>query len=221
LLPAGIGEKLMWGLIILLAGGYLAGTWLNRQHSKAHGAWLQAGLKALGGKPTWKWVGTMSSGAQVAIPDAAKPFRQVQITYLLLTRELLPLWGVELLRGKGDMLVIRADLRAKPEREFEVLPLQGALRRKLDRSSPMPWDWHAGPAGLGIATQGPDSQPLVDAVMAFLDRYGEHVQRLSLRQRAPHLILFARLTGLKQAPAADFLRAVQGLVSAGQARSQT
>lgn len=217
---AGIGEKIMWVVIIVLAGGYLAGTWLNRRRSRALGAWLQAGLETLGGKPIWKWVGTRSSGAQVTVEGARKPFRQLQITYLLLTRELLPLWGVELLRGKHDMLVIRADLRAKPDREFEVVPLQGALRRKLDRESKQSWEWHEGLARLGIGTQGTGDKAVVEQVTGFLEPYARHVQRLSLRQRSPHLILFVRLTGLAaQTPAEDFLRAVQALVKPTQIRS--
>lgn len=217
---AGIGEKIMWAVIIVLAGGYLAGTWLNRRRSRALGEWLQAGLETLGGKPTWKWVGTRSSGAQVTIDGARKPFRQLQITYLLLTRELLPLWGVELLRGKRDMLVIRADLRTKPGREFEVVPTQGALRRKLDRESQQPWKWHEGPAGLGIATQGSDDEVIIEQVTRFLQPYARHVQRLSLRQRSPHLILFAHVAGLAaQTTAEDFLRSVQALVNPTQIRS--
>ncbi len=214
---AGIGEKIMWGVVVLLVIGYLAGTWLNRQRSKALGQWLQEGLKALGGKPTWKWIGTMSSGAQATVSGAAKPFSQAEITYFLLTRELLPLWGVELLRGKRDMLVIRADLRGTPAHEIEVVPLRGALRRTLDKQAgDQPWEWQEGPAGLGLATRGSGHERIIAATRAFLDRYGQHVQRMSLRQRKPHLILFARLAGLEQAPAGDFLRAVGDVVGAGQ-----
>jgi hypothetical protein len=218
MLPAaGIGEKIMWGLEILLVIGYLAGTWLNRRRSKALGQWLQEGLKALGGTLTWKWVGTMSSGGQATVSDAGKPFRQAEITYLLLTRELLPLWGIELLRGKRDTLVMRADLRGTPVREIEVVPLHGALRRTLDRhAGDQPWEWREESAGLGLATRGSGHEGIIAAARAFLNRYGQHVQRLSLRQRRPHLILFARLTGLEQAPAADFLRAVCDVAATGQ-----
>jgi len=210
---AGIGEKITWGVVIVLAIGYLAGTWLNRQRSKKLGEWLQGGLGTLGGEPTWKWVGTMSSGAQVTISNTVKPFRQIQITYLLLTRELLPLWGLELLRGKRDTLVIRANTRFKPGHEIEVLPLHGALRRKLDQKSPTPWDWQEGPAGLGLATQGSGNKQLVAKVRTFLDRYGPYVQRLSLRERQPQLILFAHLSGLEATPANSFLHAVRDVVS--------
>jgi len=108
LLPATPIEKLWWVALLLLLGGYLAGTWLNRKRSKALGFWLQSGLGVLGSKIQWKWIGTMSSGAQVTVRDARKPFRQLEITYLLLTRELAPLWGIELLRGKRDLLILRA-----------------------------------------------------------------------------------------------------------------
>jgi hypothetical protein len=204
--PATGLERIWWIVLIVLVVGYVLGTWLNRRRSKALGVWLQGGLKVLGGKSTWKWIGTMSSGAQITIGDAGKPFRQIQITYLLLTRELWPLWAVELLRGKRDTLVIRADLRGKPESEYEVVPLRGALRRTLDQhAGEQPWEWREAAAGLGLATRG----GVIPHVPGFLERYGPYIQRLSLRQRQPHLILFARFTGLEKSPAADFLRSVQ------------
>jgi hypothetical protein len=205
-----------WILLAILAGGYILGTWLNRRRSKSLGLWLQAGLGVLGGQTRWKWIGTMSSGAQVTITGADKPFRQAEILYLLLTREFLPLWGIELLRGKRDLLVLRAELGAKPAREFEVVPMRGSLRATLDKSAgEQPWQWQEMPAGLGLATRGNTDAKLVAAVSKFLERYGPYVQRLSVRERNPHVILFARLTGLEQRPAKEFLAGVRSVVAEG------
>jgi hypothetical protein len=202
-----------WILLAMLAGGYILGTWLNRQRSKALGSWLQAGLGVLGGQTRWKWIGSVSSGAQVTITGADRPFRQAEILYALLTRELLPLWGIELLRGKRDLLVLRADLRAQPAREFEVVPVSGSLRATLDSSAgEFPWHWHEMPAGLGLATRGEADARLVARVRMFLDQYGAYLERLSLRQRNPNLILFVRMTGLEQKPAKEFLASVRRLM---------
>jgi hypothetical protein len=207
-----------WILLAVLAGGYILGSWLNRRRSKSLGTWLQAGLGVLGGQTRWKWIGGMSSGAQVTITGADKPFRQAEIMYVLLTREFLPLWGIEMLRGKRDLLVLRADLRATPLREFEVLPMRGDLRATLDgHAGEQPWQWREMPAGLGLATRSEPDAKLVAAVRKFLERYGSHVQRLSVRERNPHLILFARMTGLEQRPAKEFLAAVRGIAGGLQA----
>jgi hypothetical protein len=209
----------LWIVLILLVLSYLAGAWLSRRRSKAIGHWLQAGLGSLGGKPAWRVTRSISTGAEVMLADTARPFRQVQANYYLMTREIAPLWGIELLRGKRDLLAIRADLRATPASEFEVLPLHGPLRKKLDQAAgDAPWQWQEMPAGLGLATQAPADARLARSVKTFLDRYGAHLERLSLRQRQPNLVLFIRLAGLEQAPSADFLRAVRNLATDGSGK---
>ena len=223
LLPATPIEKLWWVALLLLLGGYLAGTWLNRKRSKALGFWLQSGLGVLGSKIQWKWIGTMSSGAQVTVRDARKPFRQLEITYLLLTRELAPLWGIELLRGKRDLLILRGDLRFKPAAEFEVVPAHGKLRDTLDAyAADQPWQWAEMSDGLALATpasatgaaETPARSEVTPRIEAFLQRYGAYIRRLSLRERSPNLILFARLTGMERSPAKEFLEAVAKVASA-------
>ena len=219
LVPAAPVEKLWWVVLLLLLGGYLAGTWLNRRRSKSLGFWLQSGLGVLrsplaANRTQWKWMKTMSAGAQVTVQDAQRPFRQLEVTYLLLTREFAPLWGIELLRGKRDTLIIRGDLRSKPPAEFEVVPVRGKLRDTLDANAgDRPWQWKEMPAGLGLAvldhTSGDEPAARVGA---FLQRYGPYIQRLSLRDRRPNLILFARLTGIEQSPATEFLEAVRNVV---------
>jgi hypothetical protein len=215
LLSVGPAQKVLWGILILLVLAYLGGGWLNRRRSKALGRWVQSGLKILGGQPAWKWVGTMASGGQVTVTNPSRPFRQLQLTYLLLTREFFPLWAVERLRGKRDVLMVRGDLRGDLSQEIEVVPLHGRLRDTLD-SNPgeQPWRWDEGPAGLGLATRAITDGRQIGAVKAFLAQYGPAVQRLSLRRRQPNLILFIHLDGLEHAPADGFMRAVQRLLGA-------
>jgi hypothetical protein len=204
-----------WILLAVLAGGYLLGAWLNRRRSKSLGVWLQAGLDVMGGQTFWKWIGTMSAGAQVKIVGARKPFRQAEIIYVLLTRELPPLWGIELLRGKRDTLVLRADLVANPARELEVVPFRGRLRTTLDQNAgTIPWQWQEMPAGLGLATRGDMGGQSALVIRKFLERYGPFIQRMSLRQRSPQLILFTRMAGLERTPAKVFLAAVRDVVGA-------
>jgi hypothetical protein len=204
-----------WIVLVVLVVLYMLGTWLNRRRSKELGLWLAAGVGVLGGQTLWKWVGTMTSGAQVTIAGGSRPFKQGEILYLLLTREFLPLWGIELLRGKRDLLVMRVELAAKPAREFEVVPIKGDLRNTLDRNAgALPWTWQEMPSGLGLATHIDPGGQTAAAVRKFLNVYGPFVQRLSLRKGSPHLILFANLTGLEKRPAKEFLTAVRGVVAA-------
>ncbi len=205
--------RILWILLVVLVAGYLLGRWLNRRRSKAIGEWLQSGVRVLGTQTSWKFPGGVTSGAEVTIINAGAPFRQVEISYHLLTREIPFLWGVELLQGKRDTLAVRADLRAKPRQEFEVVPLRGPLRQTLDQhAGEHPWRWAEMSSGLGMATRAQAGDRIEAGVRAFLDRFGGSVQRLSLRERNPNLVLFVRVPGVQGAPAKEFLQAVRRLV---------
>jgi hypothetical protein len=210
LIPATGNERLLWLALIVLVLSYLAGAWLNRRRSKVIGKWLQAGLGALGGKPAWKLTRSLSTGAEVMVADASRPFERIQAGYYLLTREIMPLWGIELLRGKRDLLAIRAYLRTQPAAEYELMPLQGKLRTLLDsKAGDQPWQWQEMPAGLGLATRGETSPATVKAIGSFAKRYGLLTERLSLHPRQPSLTVFLKLAGQGMPPASELLRGLK------------
>jgi hypothetical protein len=210
LIPATPNQRILWGVIIVIVLGYLGGNWLNRRRSRAIGKWLQAALGTLGGQPAWNLIGTMSSGVQLTVNHAARPFRQFTITYHMLTREFVPMWIVELLRGKRDLMSLRGDLRGSLNEEIEVVPIRGNLRRTLDQHAAAedPWHWQPAAGRLGLATHEAGDTPLCCAVLAFLEQYGRSIERMSLRRRQPNLIMFVKLNGIEKAPAADFLQAL-------------
>lgn len=204
------GARALWGLIVILLVGLMVGSWLNRRRSKALGFWLQAGLGQFGGQTTWRWVRGINSGAQITIEAANRPFRRLEIGYFLLTRELPLLWGIELWRGKRDLLTLRAELRNAPACEVEVAPAASDLRRRLDAAAGADaLRWQDGPAGLAVGSRGEGAGPVASKFRPFLERYGPHIQRLSLRPRRPHLLLFLHLAGPETAPAAELLRALR------------
>lgn len=211
--PATGGERILWIVVIILAAGYLAGQWLNRQRSKRIGSWLQAGLGALGGRVAWKWLRSMSAGAEVTVQETRPPYRSLVIGYYLLTREFAPLWLIEWLRGKRDLMSLRADLRTQPTREFDILPIKGQLRKELDGAAgQQPHQWQELSGGLGLATAGQPSQALLQKAQRFLRTYGPYVERVSLRQRAPHVIAFFRLSGIEDMKSEELWRALGDLV---------
>jgi hypothetical protein len=211
--------RILWILLGVLVAGYLLGRWLNRRRSKAIGEWLQAGIKIIGTQTNWRFPRGVSSGAEVKISNGVVPFRQIEIAFYLLTREFPFLWGIELLRGKRDMLAIRADLREAPVQEFEVVPLRGPLRDTIDHhAGGQAWQWVEMPAGLGMGTRTPAAAKPLVRVRAFLDVYGSSVQRVSLRDRSPNLVLFAHVSGIERAPAKEFFQAVRRLLDQAEGR---
>lgn len=214
LTPATGIERIWWIVLILLVGSYFAGVWLNRQRSKALGAWLQVGLGKLGGRVAWRWIRSMNSGAEVTVADARPPYRQIQLGYYLLTREFPPLWGIERLRGKRDLLSLRAELRSTPAQELTIVPRHGPLAAELDKAAgDIPWHWTELPAGLGLATRLTPSKVLIDRVETFLANYGASVERLSMRRRGTHLVIFLKLDGIEKRPITELWAAIEKLLA--------
>ena len=212
-MPATGVERSLWIIIIVLAAGYLAGQWLNRQRSKRIAAWLQAGLGALGGRVAWKWLRSMNAGAEVTVQEARPPYRGLVIVYYLLTREFAPLWLFEWLRGKRDLMSLRADLRTQPGREFDIVPSKGKLRQELDTAAgQQTYQWQELTGGLGLATLGQPGRASIHRVEQFLNTYGPYVERISLRRRAPHVIAFFRLSGMENMKSEELWRALGDLV---------
>ena len=229
-IPASGTERGMWMLLFLLAGGYLLGQWLNRQQTKRAGTWVQAGLKTLGGRVTWHWSKTLSAGAEANVEEARAPYRNLAISYYLVTREFAPLWLWERFRGKRDLLSVRANLRLAPAREFEIVPLGGPLQAKLDQATGtsagaqdgaqpdgtqpdalQPFQWHELSSGLGLGMRGAICVETEQKAKDFLNTYGAHVERVSLRKRKPNLIAFFRLGPVQARPSAELWQALAEL----------
>jgi hypothetical protein len=205
--------NVLWVILIILVLGFLGGSWLNRRRSKAIGMWLKGGLKPVGGQSTWKWIRGMNSAAQVTVEGAARPFRRMEISYFLMTREFAPLWGYEWLRGKRDLLAARIELREAPAHEVEIVPRGGKLQKTLDANAgSQPFAWIEGAAGLGIGSRGAGAQPAADRLKPFVERYGPYIQRLSLRPRQPNIMLFMNLNGPEKTSAEEFVRALRDAI---------
>lgn len=212
-LPATGVERTLWIVIIAVVAGFLAGQWLNRQRSKRIGTWLQAGLGALGGRVAWKWLRSVNSGAEVTIQEARAPYYNLVVSYFLLTREFAPLWLIERLRGKRDLLSLRAELRQHPVVEFDILPSAGPLRKELERdASGVPVQWLDLGSGLGLATRRKPEQAQIVQAQAFVRALGPFVERVSLRRRQPHVMAFFRLEGLEKTRSEDLWQAIARLI---------
>lgn len=211
LLPsAPMWERVAWALILFTLGAFMLGTWFNRRRGKALGFWIEDGLKSLGGQPAWTFIKSVSSGAVATVRNTNAPFRSLEAAYYLLTREIPPLYGVELLRGKRDLFSIKANLGNPPATEFDVVPLGGALAQALDEAAgDEPYTWVGLPNALGLATRDPDPQRLAARVRPFAERYGKAVQRLSVRRRDPNVIAFMHLDGLEERPSRELFDALK------------
>lgn len=184
---------------------YVIGMWYNRRQSIRVLNWLREGVVPLGGETQAAWIGTAASGARIVVSRAYPPFRQLEITYLLESRELFPLWLVNLLRGKRDEVTIKALLRSPRQGVVEVVAPGSRIERSLRQDSRAAWHWGQGPYGLRVACRGSQGKALSAAITSFLQKHKLSLYRFSCRKESPHLLIHARLAGLvDQSPATSF-----------------
>jgi len=189
-------ETVLVGLGILLVLWYLFASIFNRRRGLAIFHWLRSDLDQLGGEVASRWIGSSGSGARIQVHKANPPFRDLEIVYLLASRELLPLFLFDLLRGKRDQLIVKARLRTSHPGEVEVAPARSGRARQMTTERERPWSVEDGPHELLVGTRGHGAQRQRAALIPFLDKYGLHVRNISWSRKAPHLIVILSLAGL-------------------------
>ena len=81
--------------------GYGVGRFVNRRRSKQISAWLEPGLRSLGGTPLAQKVSQTSFRFKVV--QAVKPFATVTASVVLLSREVLPTWLWEKINRRSEI----------------------------------------------------------------------------------------------------------------------
>ena len=114
------GQMVIIVISILMGVWYVVGASINRKRGVATYQWLQAELEQIGKITEAKWIGSSGSGARLLIGSASKPYRRVEVIFLLESREIMPLWIFNRIRGKQDEMVLKANLRKVPLQEIEV-----------------------------------------------------------------------------------------------------
>jgi hypothetical protein len=208
-----VGQRILLVLALLMLLWYVVGTWYSRRRGIRTLNWLREGLAILGGRSHASWIGSAASGARLLIDKAEPPFRQLDVTFMLESRELLPLWLVNLLRGKRDEIIIKAILRSPPQGVIEVSPTGSRLEKSLRQNTQVNWRWQEGLHGLNIAYRGRQGEDLRAAVVPFLQSYGPSLHRLSWKKDKPHLLLHARLAGVVDRSPADFFTALVAVLA--------
>ncbi|MBN1220518.1 MAG: hypothetical protein JXM69_16465 [Anaerolineae bacterium] len=203
-------EYIVTGLGLFLVGWYLVAAIYNRRFGLRTYRWLQRGLAELGDPKSVQasWIGSSGSGARIGMQRAKAPFRRLELVYLLESRELAPLWLVDMLRGKRDQLILRGTLRTKPTGELEVLPDKIRTRKDLQQKTTVSWTVKDGPHNLLIACRGSTEQQ-TQWLTPFLEQYGPHLKHLSWGPQDPHLLIILRLAGLPKQEAVILFRDIR------------
>jgi hypothetical protein len=208
-----VGQWIVILLSALMGGWYLIGAIINRKRGMATFSWMRAGLEKLGKLSEARWIGSSGSGARLVVGQAASPFQRVEVVFLLESREILPLWIFNHVRGKRDEMIIKANLRSAPSQELEAA-LSGArdFRSIIASQQKKPFELLPAPQGFALARRGPQDDQGLARLNDFLGHYTGAVWRISLQRKAPHLILRANLPSLQEKPAEVFFEEVRQLV---------
>jgi hypothetical protein len=209
-----IGQVVVIGFSLVLALWFLAGTWYNRRRARRIWRWLEAGLDVFGGRAGQVWIGASGAGLRVGIDHPATPFRRLELTARLESRENPPLWLFERAQGKRDQLTLRAWLRAPARGEVEAVPVGSALDRALSTQTEDHWQRKSVSPQWMIAQRGQVREERIEALRDFIAVHDHHLHRLSWRRSEPHLFLQMWLGGLTEESSQELLSRIKETVSA-------
>jgi hypothetical protein len=192
-----IGQLAILLICVALGAWYVGASVYNRRRGQMLGRWLQAGLRSLGGKAEYRWIGSSGSGLRASASGLAKPIAQLEAVLLLETRELLPLWLFQRASGRRDQLILK-------------LALQRGMKAQLDAAPrvfpPEGWSYTQATPALQLTATGAAAEQLAEALRPFFERYGPALRSFSYRTEKPQIVLVLNLGGLETQPAEEIVR---------------
>ena len=194
-------------VVIFVVGWFAAGTHYNVRKGEAALTWLQQGLPLIGGKTTLRWLG--SSIVELKMQSAKAPFREAEVLVVLEPRDVAPLWWIARLRGRRDLLVVRATLQQRPRIELEAHdPKSWTLGAP---GKPEGWESVTAPAPL-VALASRSQRAVADA-LAAATLEGCPLVRFTVHATAPHLEAQWRLDQLRKHEPREVFEAMRGIGS--------
>jgi hypothetical protein len=211
-------NQVIFVLLAILMIWWPIGGLINRRRGQAWLAWLHTGVKEFGASSASLWLKAFHTVGQLKVSDLRPPFQSIDILFTLESRDNLPLWILQHLRGRRDEMIIQAELQANPLQELEV-GFRG--RRSFDsylaKQTDNPFTQLPEQDGFRIARRGERNEEAIIRLRKFLTAEGQVIQRMSLQRAVPedqskwsprqgkHLLLRADMTRMdKNSPTAFF-----------------
>ena len=193
--------------------GYLVGRAVNKRRTQAISAWLEPGMRGLGGTPAVQAVNR--TAFRVKVVQARPPFSVVTATTVLISREAFPTWLWEATNRRRDVLIFHLTLRRPPTVEADWLDPTAELGQR-GASQVRALDWtDGGVQGAYHLFHAPTTDPTQLAALAALvaeSRYRPY--RVAVRRHAPHLLISMALPDIRSETSADLIRWLSRLVKA-------
>jgi hypothetical protein len=178
---------------VFVVGWFALGTILNIRRGNRLLRWLENGLPLVGPRTTLRWTG--SSGVELKVREALEPLKSAEVFILLEPRDLPLLWWLFRMRGRRDLLILRAELRRTPPFELEAFDHRAwsnrGLERRLTRDR---WSPVAVPTGSALAAYGRGGGNDASELLPLATLPDLPLVRLAVRSSAPNLELQWHLT---------------------------
>jgi hypothetical protein len=189
--------------ILLL--GYLAGRAVNKRRARLISAWLEPGFRSLGGTPAVQAV--KPSVFRVKVVGARTPLDVVTATVVLISREWLPTWLWELLRGNQDVLVVHLTLKQPPSMEAEIINPNNDLGRRGEEQV-RALGWASVDADPGCRLYYSADTPLrnVHTLAGEVASKPFTPWRVAVRRNAPHMLLSMPMPDISRVQSAELVR---------------
>jgi hypothetical protein len=173
----------------------LGGSLMNRRRAAALSRWVYAEAKPYGSKLFVRWI-TLSA-FELTVPEARAPYRKLAITGFLQSREMPFVWLWNRVRRRGDLLILRAELRQAPAWGLEVFRPQSLLAADARRTAEAAgWPLEQGTDGLWRAYGGAGAAEQAQRLMDALGAWAPHLDRLAVRRDGAHLIVSLAIGGV-------------------------
>ncbi len=192
---------LLLAAAILILGWYAIGSLYNVFRARQALQWIQKGLPQIGDKATLRWVG--SSWVELKLAKAKDPFRSAEILIMLEPRDLPIIWWFERTRGRRDLLIVRAQLRAAPRFDLKARGQKIPAESELKREGTAHWTAVQGGVANNMSAdiRGQISPYTVNRLIVAASLDGVKLTRLSVQRTVPNLELQFLLPNFNQVAA--------------------
>ena len=200
----------LFAAAIVLMVGYGVGRLVNLQRRKAISAWLEPGMRSLGGRPVAQKVDRSSFRFRALQAD--RPFATVAVTVVLLSREVLPTWLWEMIHRHTDVLVIHVTFRELPAIEADVVDLANELGRR-GRSQVVGLGWQDVGQLERWRVYAPQSAQLepVERLVRAVSKGPFKPWRVAVRRGAPHVLVSMPVPDFKSSRSAELVKWLKDL----------
>jgi len=189
----------------VMVAGYLIGRSVNKRRGQAITAWLEPGMRALGGAPAVQAVNR--TAFRVKVMQARNPFLTVTASVVLISRESLPTWLWEALNRRQDVLIFHLTLKQAPTMEADVVnPASDLGRRGEAQVKDLGWSSVEAEEGYRLYHSATTPPGDVRALAAEAARKGLAPWRVAVRRNPPHILISLPMPDIRSVPSADLMR---------------